>query len=152
MTAYKRNLQRQIHATCRELGIDNDTRQALQLTATGKASMTEMNEADLRVVLKKLKGGRSENGKRKGRGLADRADVRLIHVMWKALGEAGVLKDPSRNGLNKFVRARFGTAWGAETADVDMLTDKGQIDTVLAALRDWLRKENVDFDFARGGR
>ncbi|NRB20218.1 MAG: DUF1018 domain-containing protein, partial [Rhodobacteraceae bacterium] len=43
------------HVSCRQLGLDGDARRALQLVETGKASMKEMDGADLLKVIKRLK-------------------------------------------------------------------------------------------------
>lgn len=143
-----RQLQKLIHAGCRELGIDADTRRALQLLATGKSSMSEMTEADLRQVVDALKarGFRPAPGGRKRHPRAPRADLRLMHVLWSALGRAGALDNPTRAGLNAFVRRRFGGAWGSVPADVDMLRDHEKITAVIRALRDWCDREGVGVD------
>lgn len=142
-----RALQKLIHAGCRELGIDADTRRALQLQATGKASMAEMTEADLRLVADRLKA-RGFDPARSGRrrhAPAPRADLRLVHALWGVLGRAGKLDNPTRAGLNAFVRRRFGNAWGSVPADVDMLRDHRQIDDLIQALRAWCDREGVPF-------
>ncbi|MCA8880371.1 MAG: regulatory protein GemA [Rhodobacteraceae bacterium] len=143
-----RALQKLIHAGCRELGIDADTRHDLQLATTGKASLSEMTEAELQLVVDRLKekgfrpvargGGRREQ--------APRADLRLIHVLWSALGRAGKLEKPGRAGLNAFIRRRFGAAWGSVPADIDMLRDHARISAVIEALKQWCDREGVPFD------
>ena len=50
-----RTLQRMIHVGCRQLGIDSDTRHDLQLQVTGKASMSDMTEPEMRMLLDALK-------------------------------------------------------------------------------------------------
>lgn len=139
-----------VHVGCRELGINADTRKEMQMQLTGKASLSDMTEAELKLVVDnlkqrgfKVKGG----GKRKA---APRADLRLVHVLWAKLGEAGVLTDPSRAGLNAFIRKQFGENWQSVPADVDMLRDWHQIDDVVQALKAWARRAGADFDFKRG--
>ncbi|APE45399.1 GemA protein [Sulfitobacter alexandrii] len=142
-----RALQQQIHVACRQLAIDSDARRDLQLAVCGKASMRDMTETDLRAVLDRLKasGFKPQSGKR--RPSAPRADLRLIHVLWRKLGEAGELERPGRAGLNAFIRTRFGDAWASVPADVDMLRDPGQIEAVIAALRAWGKRTGIDFDW-----
>lgn len=43
-----------VHAACRAQGIDDDTRKAIQLQVTGKASLTEMSALDLSDLLNHL--------------------------------------------------------------------------------------------------
>ena len=146
-------LTRMIHAVCKELGLDDETRRGLQLIATGKASMTEMDEADLRQVVDALKErgfkpyGKayytSRKGKARGHAPAPRADLRFVHVLWRQLGEAGVLKRPGRDGLNAFIRVRFENHWQSVPIDVDALRDAGQINDVIRALKDMCKRAGV---------
>lgn len=152
-----RQLQRLIHVGCRELGLDTDTRRDMQLHLVGKASLSEMTEAELTAVLDGLKarGFRPRAGKGAGRGgfrHATRRDVRLIFVMWRALGDAGKLRDPSPAGLHAFVARRFGQAWGFVPVDINTLTDPDKIEAVLKSLKDWIHRENVPFDWGRIGK
>ena len=140
-----RSLQKLIHAACRQLGLDADARRDLQLRVTGKASMREMAEADLRAVAKELKGQGFDPAARR-RKAAPRSDLRFIHVIWRLLGEAGALNRPGRAGLNAFIRARFTDKWGSVPIDVDALRDAGQINDVIRALKDWCERAGVELD------
>lgn len=141
-----RALQQKIHVGCRELGLDSGARRELQLVVTGKASMKDMTEAELNSVLNRLKqdGFKIRSGGKK-HAQASRADLRLIHVLWRKLGEAKKLRDPSRKGLNKFIRERFGKAWNNVPADVDMMRDHSEIDQVIQALKSWGQRADIDF-------
>ncbi|AZV77955.1 regulatory protein GemA [Parasedimentitalea marina] len=144
-----RALQQKIHIGCRELGLDGDARRALQLVVTGKASMKDMSDAELLKVLKRLKSDgfkTSSKGSKKHKA-APRPDLRLVHVIWTKLGEAGELRDPSRKGLNKFIRDQFGNVWGSVPADVDMLRDHKQINAVIQALKAWGVRAGIDFNW-----
>ncbi|MCT4576862.1 gp16 family protein [Donghicola sp.] len=143
------SLQRKIHVGCKQLGLDNEARRTLQLVETGKESLKDMDEGDMLKVLARLKrdGFTDAKPKAKRHPKAKRADLRLIHVLWSKLGEAGALKDPSRTGLNKFIRTRFEANWGSVPADVDMLADSIQIDDVVQALKAWASRVEADFDF-----
>ena len=140
-----RTLQKMIHVGCRELGIDEETRRDLQLVATGKASMADMGEADLRKVVDALKarGFKPEGSAASHRPASPRADIRFIHVLWGQLGKAGALKVTGRKGLNAFIRSRFEGKWGAVPLDVDALRDSGQINDVTRALKDWCKRVGV---------
>lgn len=142
-----RQLQQQIHVACRDMGLDQDARHEMQKVACGKASMKDMTGADLRLVVDHLKAhgwtpGFKRGSKRKFKP-AGRADLRLVHVLWRELGKAGVLREPGRTGLNKFIRHRFEGTWQSVPIDVDALRDHRQISQVINALKDWCQREGV---------
>lgn len=149
------NLKRMIHVGCKQLGLDADTRRDLQLVATGKASMSDMEEADLRKVVEALKQrgfkpsgspwytSAKGGGHPKGHAPAPRADLRFLHVMWRLLGDAGALKKPGRDGLNAFIRSRFDGKWQSVPIDVDALRDASQINDVTRALKDMCHRAGV---------
>lgn len=142
-----RDLKRQIHVGCKQLGIDSDTRHDLQLTLVGKASLTEMTDLELRVMLDGLKARGFKPGfkgaSKPRHATAPRADLRFVHVMWKKLGEAGALEKPGRAGLNAFVRSQFEDKWQAVPIDIDALRDGGQINDVVQALKAMCRRKGV---------
>lgn len=133
----ERALQKLIHAGCRELGIDGETRRDLQRLVTGKASMTEMTEADLESMVQALKdrGFRPSPGAAPRRKAAERGDVRFAHVLWGKLVRAGAVDRAGAAGLNAFIRARFEKSWGAAPIDIDAMRDWRQIATVIEALK-----------------
>jgi len=137
-----RALQRTIHVACKDLGLDDDARRDLQLAATGKASMKDMSEADLRLVIDRLKASGFKVSP-KPRKAAPRADLRYVHVLWGLLGRAGKLKSPGRDGLNAFVRTRFEGKWQSVPIDIDALRDAGQINDVTRALKDWCKRSGI---------
>jgi phage gp16-like protein len=135
-----------IHVGCRDLGIDGETRRDLQLLVTGKASMTDMTEADLTKMVTALKarGFKADaGGARAKRPAAPRADIRFAHVVWRKLHEAGKVDQAGAKGLNAFIRARFEAAWGAAPIDIDRMQDAKQIATVLEALKAIARRAGV---------
>ena len=141
-----RTLQRTIFAACRDLGLDDDARHDLQLRVTGKESLSDMTDGELKLVISEMKrmGFRHARGSRYK--LAPRADLRLVHVLWSRLGAAGTLERPGRDGLNAFIRTQFGGAWGSVPADVDMLRDAAQINAVIRALKAWCARAGVELD------
>jgi phage gp16-like protein len=142
-----RHLQKLIHVGCRQLGIDSDTRRELQLIACGKASMTEMDENDLKQVVDALKArgfAPEVRGGKKRYPAAPRADLRLVHVLWRKLGDAGELEQPTRAGLNAFVRVQFAGKWGSVPIDIDTLRDADKINAVVRALKAWCRRAGIE--------
>lgn len=139
-------LRRTIFAACRELGLDADARHDMQMAVTGKASLSDMTEAELQLVVDNLKDKGFTLHPKGRRGRAPRADLRLVHVLWKLLGEAGVLERAGRDGLNAFIRSRFGSKWGSVPADIDMLRDPAQIEAVIRALKHMCRRNGVELE------
>lgn len=129
---------RMIHVAARELGMDADTRHDLQLMVTGKASLSDMTAPELEMVVTALKERGFKAGKnhpRKGRPAAKRGDVRFCHVLWTKLAKAGAVDVPGPRGLNRFIRSRFESAWGAAVFDIDQMQDWRQIAAVIEALK-----------------
>lgn len=142
-----RSLQRLIFAGCRELGLDDDARRDLQRLATGKDSLSAMNDRELRLVVDQLKAKGFHPG-RKGvrRPRAERPDVRFAHVLWRLLADHGAVKVRGAKGLNAFIRARFSDAWGATPIDIDRMRDATQIRAVIEALKAMCRREGIEVD------
>lgn len=149
-----RTLQKLIHVGCRELGLDQEARRDLQLLVTGKASQSDMSDAELEAVVGALKdrgfvikasgtSGPAKGHNARTRPAAPRADVRLCHVLWKLLVQAGEAKVAGAKGVNAFVRARFETTWGSVPMDIDTLRDAQQINDVVQALKEWCVRAKV---------
>jgi phage gp16-like protein len=137
-----RTLQRTIHVACRQLGLDEGARRAVQLTVTGKASLSDMTLAEMGAVLDRLKAcGFKATGQK--RPAAPRADLRYVHVLWGLLAKGGAVRVPGRAGLNAFVRTRFEDKWQSVPIDVDALRDAGQINDVTRALKDMCRRAGI---------
>ena len=111
--------------------------------------MSDMTDADLKLVLERLKkdGFKQSSKGRSKRKAAPRSDLRLIHVLWRKLGDEGVLDRPDRAGLNAFIRTRFEATWGSVPADIDMLRERDQISDVIDALKAWGQRTGIDFDW-----
>lgn len=139
-------LIRKVHVGCRQLGIDNDTRRDLQRQVTGKDSLSAMNEAELKGVLKALENRGFKPAPKGRHAPAPRADLRYVHKLWSLLGAAAALREPGRAGLNAFIRARFGRVWGSVPADVDMLREWAQIADVIDALKAMCRRHGVELE------
>lgn len=136
-----------IFVGCKQLGLDDDARHDLQLAATGKDSLSDMTEAELTLVINRLKeSGFKPFGKpgSKARKTAPRADLRFVHVMWRLLGEAGALNRPDRDGLNAFIRSQFEGKWDFVPIDIDALRRADQISDVIEALKDMCRRNGVE--------
>ena len=80
-------LMRAVHAAARVLGLDDETRHAVQQRVTGKASLRDMNNAEVSALLEHLN---RQQGRKRRYPRAPRGDLRLIHAMWGELGRRGV--------------------------------------------------------------
>ncbi|MCA3506880.1 MAG: regulatory protein GemA [Rhodobacter sp.] len=141
-----RALQKLIHAGCRQLGLDEDTRRGLQRMATGKDSLRDMTEEEMENVLLALKscGFTPSPGAAPRRKAAERGDVRFAYVLWGKLFRAGAVDKAGAAGLNAFIRARFGKSWGAAPIDIDAMRDWQQIATVIEALKAMCIRAGID--------
>ncbi|MCU0882059.1 MAG: regulatory protein GemA [Hyphomonadaceae bacterium] len=157
-----RALHNLVHVGARELGLDAEARRDLQLAATGKASLKDMTDAEVSAVIERLKaagftpapargpgsaapsGMTGMGGKPGQRPAASRADVRFAHVLWRLLADAGEARVRGAPGLNAFIRARFGEAWGAAPIDIDAMRDGRQIAMVIEALKDWCARAGIE--------
>ena len=136
---------RTIHAACRDLKIDQDTRHDLQLLVTGKASLSAMSDDELARMIDALKarGFVSSSGRKPRRPPASRGDLRYCHVLWSRLAAQKAVATPGAKGLNAFIRTRFERAWGSVPIDIDQMRDPGQIATVIEALKAMCRRAGV---------
>lgn len=144
-----RALQKTIFVACRELGLDDQARRDLQVVTCGKESMKDMTDADMKAVIDRLKsdGFQITQTRAKRQPAAPRSDLRLVHVLWRKLGDAGALERPGRDGLNAFIRSQFETTWGSVPVDVDALRDHDKIAAVIRALKSWGKRANIDFNW-----
>jgi phage gp16-like protein len=138
-----RALQRTVHLACRELGLDEDTRRDLQAQVTGKTSMRDMTEADLKALLKALENrGFTPPKNPNWKPVASRPDLRYIHALWGKLARAGHVT-AGRKALNRFIRSRFENAWGVVPVDIDAMREADQIAAVLEALKAMCRRHGL---------
>ena len=118
-------LTRLIHVGAREIGLDEDGRRDFYQRVTGKSHQNQMSEADKQKVLDALK---ASGFKVKGRPSSNKAYVRLIYALWRSIGEAGGLSDPSIHALRSFVKRETGVG------DPEWLTYQ-QANPVIEALK-----------------
>lgn len=145
----KASLRKKIHMGCKQLGLDSETRHDLQLVTTGKASMSDMTEADMKKVLQALveRGFKLPTYRRKR---APRPDIRYCHVLWGLLSKDGHTRIKGAKGLNAFIRSRFEGKWGHVPIDIDAMTETAEINDVIEALKAWCQREGIPTE--TGGR
>ena len=140
----RRRLIKAVHARGRALGIDAETRRAMQIRITGHASCREMNAADLRGVLAEMDRSRpATEGPRAARGQAGRAGDRLpdtahrgkLRALWISGWHLGVVHDRTDAGLAAFITSPMELG-AAKWAREDRYTVKA-----VEALKAWLARE-----------
>lgn len=123
---------RSIHANARELGMDADARHGLQERLTGKTSLTDMDDDEIRVVQEEL-----WNRRRDQRGPARDRMPRTptagkLRALWIAAWNLGVVEDRSDRAL---------AAWARRQLKVDSLTWSAPIlSRAVEALKIWLAR------------
>ena len=140
---------RMIHVACRDLGLDQDTRHELQERVTGKTSLSDMTERQLKLVVDELKAkgwqpARKVSGKKTFRNFASRGDIRFCHVLWGKLVAASVFAVPGHEGLNAFARTVLEKPAGATILDVDQLRDHKQIALLIEVLKARCARAGID--------
>lgn len=142
---------RMIHVACRDLGLDEDTRHELQERVTGKASLSDMTERQLKLVVDELKAKgwtpvakqAAKKGAKPFRNFASRGDIRFCHVLWGKLVAAGVFAVPGHEGLNAFARTVLEKGDGAAILDVDRLQDHKKIALLIEVLKARCARANI---------
>lgn len=94
---------RAIQAACRSKGIDKDARHEIQAAVIGKASITDMNDAELGKLLDHLNRGKSPSP---GRG----PHAGKIRALWWSLFWLAEVDDPNDRAIDGFVRRQTGIA------------------------------------------
>ena len=125
----RNRLIRRVHARARELGVDEETRRALQLRVVGKASCRAMSEPELRDIVAALERA----GGRRGRLPAPPAGAKL-RALWISGWHLGVVRDRSDAGCEAWLKRQTGLDSGSWATPPDVAR-------AIEALRRWLARE-----------
>ena len=108
-SATQKALLAQIHMAQKALGMDEDTYRAVLMRVIGARSCAGVSARDLERVVDELKrlGWRPAPRKTAFRP-SDKPYVRKVWALWGALGRAGKLEHPTRQGLRAFVKRQTG--------------------------------------------
>ena len=135
-------MRRAIFAACRKRGLDDATRHSLQLRVTGKASLTQMTDAELRNVLVALNGSggpkraasRPDPTASAAAALPGGPHDKKLMALWISGWHLGVIRDPSAEALAVWMRKMTGLGslkW-AQPRDTA---------ACIEALKDWLARD-----------
>lgn len=125
-----------IHVAAKDLRLADDTRRALMVRVTGKASTKDMDAAELSAVIAELqrqgwrptaKGG-SKPAARTTRRPADHPVARKARAMWISLHQLGAVRNPSDAALEAFACRQL-------RVEVFQWADQGQGFKLIEALK-----------------
>ncbi len=88
-----------VHGAVRTLGLSSDDRKAIQQEVTGKASLTQMDLAEIGAVLDRLNKGRGITIRRG----APRPHISKIRALWWTLYWLGEVNEPNDSAIDSFV-------------------------------------------------
>lgn len=103
----RRKLIGAVRAAAKRRGIDDDDRKAIQIEVTGKASMADMDGAEIGKVLDRL------NRDAGGRSLGDwqaRPHQAKVRALWWTLYWLGEVPEPNERALDAFVLRQAGVS------------------------------------------
>lgn len=107
----RRALLAKAHLAAKDLGLDADTRRAVQLQVTGVESCGEMGIAQLEKLLAhyRAKGWRPKPGRAaKAKKLASAPQAKMIRALWLTLADAGAVRSREENALRHYVKRNTG--------------------------------------------
>ncbi len=144
-----------IHAGCKQLGIDEDTRRDLYERVTGKRSAKDMNAAERERVVSELRRlgfaptfkappsvasgdispSRGESGRRASRKPLAGPFAAKLQALWIAAWNLGIVENRDDAALIAFVRRQTGID------HTRFLTDAGDAHKAIEALKAWMERE-----------
>lgn len=125
------SLNRQIRAAENAQGIDHDAHQAMVEKITGKTSLGQCTDAEMRRVVAHL------NGHRTGFKPSSKGYVRKIWALWGSLKKVGALNATDTDAaLLAFVNKHLTGRQFANIRQLDWLT-YDEAAPVIEALKDW---------------
>jgi hypothetical protein len=128
------SLNRQIRAAEKAQGMDHEAHQAMVARITGKASLSQCTDTEMRQIIAHL------NGPRAGFKKSAKGYVRKIWALWGNLKKAGALSATDTDAaLLAFVNKHLKARQFAHVRQLDWLT-YDEAAPVIEALKDWDRR------------
>ena len=140
--SHRRAMLGKVHIAAKQLGLEGDAYGEVLERVTGLASARTLTDAQLAAVLDEFRrlGWRGAAPKR---ALSPKAQVRMIHGIWKDL--APFVEHPTPDGLRAFVRRQTKSALHPDGIAAPEFLDAKQATLVIEGLKAWLarvRKES----------
>lgn len=131
------SLNRQIRAAENARGMDRDAHEAMVQQITGKTSLGQCTDAEMRKIVAHL------NGTRAGFSPSAKGYVRKIWALWGSLRKAGALSAADTDAaLLAFVNKHLKGRQFANIRQLDWLTYE-EAAPVIEALKDWDHRVNA---------
>lgn len=122
-------LYRAVHAACRQNGLDDDDRKAMQVEICGKASLSDMTPAEIARMLDRL----NRNSKAPA---GHRAHIGKIRALWWSLYWLGKVESSDDRAIGAFVKRQTGI-------NALRFVDHKSAPAVIEALKSWLERAGV---------
>tara|TARA_B100000676_G_scaffold296951_1_gene337935 strand:+ start:502 stop:942 length:441 start_codon:yes stop_codon:yes gene_type:complete len=137
------NLKAQIHIAKAQLGLDDETYRDVLKGSTGKTSCAAMTERELKTALQAFKDrGFKSRPPRKAKGSAT-LEEKLVAV-WRDMGSAGLLNNPSDAALRSYVRRQTGNRYEAP-----QFCDNRTLIRLIESLKQWRKRLERDAAIAQ---
>ena len=137
------NLKAQIHIAKAQLGLDDETYRDVLKGSTGKTSCAAMTERELKTAPQAFKDrGFKSRPPRKAKGSAT-LEEKLVAV-WRDMGSAGLLNNPSDAALRSYVRRQTGNRYEAP-----QFCDNRTLIRLIESLKQWRKRLERDAAIAQ---
>jgi phage gp16-like protein len=103
----RRSMEGKVHVAKKEMGLDEDTYRGMMMNVTGKASLTQLSDAEVEKLIEdfKTKGWQAKPKSGAAGGVAKRADhpvARKARALWISLYQLGAIENHSEQALEAF--------------------------------------------------
>lgn len=139
------NARRRWFAACREAGVDDDARKAIQARVVGKTSSSAMSVAEFNACLTDLKErgvwAPNKAGGQTFRRQSDNAHVRKVFAIWSDMCRENIPQVANRAGLVAFVQRMTKTAERPGGLSDPEWLSPDEANQVIEALKSWRARE-----------
>lgn len=135
-----------IHAGCRQLGLDEETRREVYARVTGKSSASEMSEGERQRVVEELRRlgfARKEGRRADGRAKLTGRYAPKLQALWIGAWNLGLVENRDDAALLAFVKRQTGID------HTRFLTHADDANRAIEALKKWMERGGVDWSVGR---
>lgn len=131
-----------VHIAKKQLGLDDETYRALLERETGLRSAGDMSVDQLEKVMAAFRS-QGFKTKRKLRASANHDQGKFIVALWIDLWQLGAVEDRRDAALDAFVKRQTGV-------ERMLWLTPAQSNSVVEALKDWCKREGLEFTYQPG--